>query len=65
MTTHRSTFIVDDGYHPTSTSPGHRGYIFTILVGKSQRSLVQWFEKKHRHLFDVIPGLQAMRDKFK
>lgn len=65
MTTHRSTFVVDDGYHPTSTSPGHRGYIFTILVGKSQRSLVQWFEQKHQHLFDVIPGLQAMRDKFK
>lgn len=65
MTTHRSTFIVDDGYHPTSTSPGHRGYIFTILVGNSQRSLFQWFEKKHQHLFDVIPGLQAMRDKFK
>ena len=65
MTTHRSTFVVDNGYHPTSTSPGHRGYIFTILVGKTQRSLVQWFEEKHHHLFDVIPGLQAMRDKFK
>lgn len=65
MTTHRSTFVVDDGYHPTSTSPGHRGYIFTILVGKSQRSLVQCFEEKHRPLFDLIPGLQAMRAKFK
>jgi 5-deoxy-glucuronate isomerase len=65
MTTHRSTFVVDDGYHPTSTSPGHRGYIFTILVGKTQRSLVQWFEEKHHHLFAGIPGLQAMRDKFK
>lgn len=65
MTTHRSTFVVDDGYHPTSTSPGHRGYIFTILVGKSQRSLVQWFEEKHHHLFGLIPGLEAMREKFK
>ncbi len=65
MTTHRSTFVVDAGYHPTSTSPGHRGYIFTILVGKTQRSLVQRFEEKHHHLFAKIPGLQAMRDKFK
>ena len=65
MTTHRSTFIVDDGYHPTSTSPGHRGYIFTILVGKHQRSLIQRFDDKHVHLMAGIPGLQGMRDKFK
>lgn len=65
MTTDRSTFVVDAGYHPTSTAPGYRGYIFTILVGKSQRSLIQYFEEPHRHLFDVIPGLAAMRDKFR
>ncbi len=65
MTRQGDTFLVDRGYHPTSTSPGHRGYIFTILVGRHQRSLVQYFEPQHRHLMGRIPGLQAMRDKFK
>lgn len=59
------TFLLDKGYHPTSTSPGHRGYIFTILAGRSQRGLVQRFEKKHLHLVDSIPGIQAMREKFR
>ncbi|NBW88286.1 MAG: hypothetical protein EBR23_16010 [Planctomycetia bacterium] len=65
MTRHGDTFCVDRGYHPTLRAPGHEGYIFTILVGRHQRSLVQSFEPTHRHLMDKIPGIQAMRDKFK
>ncbi|MDO8541683.1 MAG: 5-deoxy-glucuronate isomerase [Opitutaceae bacterium] len=65
MTRHRDTFLIDRGYHPTVTSPGHQGYIFTILVGRKQRSLVQNFEPRHRHLMEHIPGIQAMRDKFR
>jgi 5-deoxy-glucuronate isomerase len=65
MTRSGDTFIVDKGYHPTVASPGHDGYIFTILVGLHQRSLIQSFEPQHRHLMDKIPGIQAMRDKFK
>jgi len=65
MTRHGDTFLVDRGYHPTVTSPGHDGYIFTILVGRHQRSLVQFFEPAHQHLMDKIPGIQAMRDRFK
>jgi 5-deoxy-glucuronate isomerase len=65
MTGHKGTFLVDRGYHPTATSPGHEEYILTILVGVEQRSLVQSFEPKHRHLMAAIPGIQAMRDKFK
>ena len=65
MTRHGDTFLVDKGYHPTVASPGHQGYIFTILVGLHQRSLIQSFEPRHRHLMDKIPGIQAMRDKFK
>jgi 5-deoxy-glucuronate isomerase len=65
MTRHGDTFIVDRGYHPTVTSPGYEEYVFTILVGRHQRSLIQYFEPSHRHLLDTIPGLQAMRDKFK
>lgn len=59
------TFLIDKGYHPTSASPGHEGYIFTILVGRHQRSLIQSFEPQYRPLMAAIPGIQAMRDKFK
>ena len=59
------TFAFSAGYHPTATSPGHRSYIFTILVGKTQRSLVQNFEDIHRPLMAKIPGIDAMRAKFR
>lgn len=65
MTRNGDTVLVDSGYHPTVTSPGHRSYIFTILVGKSHRGLVQYFDPAHLHLTETIPGIQAMRDKFK
>ena len=65
MTRHGDTFLIDRGYHPTLRAPGHEGYIFTILVGRQQRSLVQFFEPTHTHLLAKIPGIQAMRDKFK
>ena len=65
MTRHGDTFLIDRGYHPTVTSPGHEEYIFTILAGRKQRSLRQNFEPQHRHLMEKIPGIQAMRDKFK
>ena len=64
-TGHGDTFIFDRGYHPTVTSPGHEEYIFTVLVGKQRRSLIQHFDPEHTHLMDVIPGIGAMRDKFK
>lgn len=59
------TVLVDRGYHPTVTSPGHRGYIFTVLVGKHRRGLIQRFDPAHQHLTATIPGIDAMRDKFK
>jgi 5-deoxy-glucuronate isomerase len=65
MTRHGDTFCIDRGYHPTVRAPGHEGYIFTILVGRHSRSLVQSFEPAHAHLMARIPGIQAMRDKFK
>lgn len=65
MTRHGDTFLIDRGYHPTVRAPGHEGYIFTILVGRHQRSLIQNFEPQHRHLMAKIPGIQAMRDKFR
>ena len=65
VTRHADTFLIDRGYHPTVASPGHEGYIFTILVGRHQRSLIQYFDPAHRHLMATIPGIQAMRDAFK
>ncbi|MGO4738391.1 5-deoxy-glucuronate isomerase [Bosea sp. 2KB_26] len=65
MVQDRDTILVDKGYHPTVTSPGHRCYIFTILVGKTSRGLVQHFDDRHAHLMAAIPGIQSMRDKFK
>jgi 5-deoxy-glucuronate isomerase len=65
MTTHGATVLVDRGYHPTVTSPGHDEYIFTILVGHSRRSLAQYFKEEYRYLMKVLPGVQDMIDKFK
>lgn len=65
MTRHGDTYLIDRGYHPTLRAPGHEGYIFTILVGAQHRGLVQFFEPTHDHLTAKIPGIQAMRDKFK
>lgn len=65
LTRSGDTFCFSKGYHPTVTSPGHSEYIFTILVGINQRSLVQNFEEKYRYMMDRIPGIDTMIDKFK
>jgi 5-deoxy-glucuronate isomerase len=65
ITRDRDTFAFSTGYHPTVTSPGHESYTFTILVGKTQRSLIQNFDTTYSHLMDRIPGIAAMRAKFK
>ena len=65
MTRNGDTFLLDQGYHPTVTSPGHEEYIFTILVGKSQRGLVQNFKEDYHYLMAGIPGIQDMVNKFK
>ena len=65
MTRNGDTFLLDRGYHPTVTSPGHEEYIFTILVGKSQRGLVQHFKEDYHYLMGRIPGIRDMVEKFK
>lgn len=65
MTRHGDTFLLDRGYHPTVTSPGHEEYIFTILVGASVRGLVQRFKEDYQYLMAGIPGIQDMVNKFK
>jgi 5-deoxy-glucuronate isomerase len=65
LTRHGDTIVIEKGYHPTVTSPGHEAYIFTVLVGAEQRSLIQHFETRHTHLMAGIPGLDAMREKFR
>lgn len=65
MTRHGDTFIVDRGYHPTATSPGYEGYILTILAGRKQRALMPYFDPKHSHMAERIPGLQEIGEKFR
>ena len=65
MTQNGNTFAFRKGFHPTVTSPGHTSYIFTVLVGIHQRSLIQNFDKQYRYLMDKIPGISDMRSKFK
>ncbi len=65
MTRNGDTFLLDKGFHPTVTSPGHEEYIFTILVGKTQRGLIQHFKEDYHYLMAGIPGIQDMVNKFK
>lgn len=65
VTRHGDTFAFERGFHPTVTSPGHEAWVFTILVGAHQRSLLQRFDPSYGYLMNVIPGLKAMQDKFK
>ena len=65
MMCHGDTFLLDRGFHPTVTSPGHDEYIFTILVGNTQRPLVQYFHEDYHYLMNAIPGIDAMRAKFR
>ena len=39
-----STIAINKGYHPCVVAPGYEMYYFTILVGLSQRSLIQSFQ---------------------
>ena len=58
------TFLIPTGYHPTVTSPAHACYVFTILIGHTQHSLVQNFEPQYKYLSKVLPGVQSMVDLF-
>ena len=60
-----STLQIDKGYHPCVAAPGYEMYYFTILAGKSQRSLVQFFQPTHAYQVDTIPGIKDMVAKFK
>lgn len=60
-----STILLDKGYHPVVAAPGYQMYYFTILVGKTERSLVQNFEEAHAYQLETIPGIGDMIKKFK
>jgi 5-deoxy-glucuronate isomerase len=46
-------------------APGYEMYYFTILVGLSQRSLIQSFQKTHAYQLETIPGIKDMIAKYK
>lgn len=65
MAQHGDTFLIDRGYHPTALSPGYEGYVFRMLVGRQQRSLLPKFDPRHRHLVDRIPGAAELAERFR
>ncbi len=60
-----STIILDKSYHPAVAAPGYEMYYFTILVGKSQRPLIQHFHPTHEYQCHTIPGIMDMVSAFK
>jgi 5-deoxy-glucuronate isomerase len=60
-----STILLERGFHPVCVAPGYEMYYFTILVGKTQQSLLQNFEKAHKYQVETIPGIKDMVSKFK
>ena len=40
-------------------------YYFTIIVGKTQRSLVQYFHPDYEYQLETIPGIKDMIKNFK
>mgnify|MGYP005731761777 FL=1 len=60
-----STIAINKGYHPCVVAPGYEMYYFTILVGLSQRSLIQSFQKTHAYQLETIPGIKDMIAKYK
>ena len=60
-----STIKIEKGYHPCVVAPGYEMYYFTILAGKSQRSLQQNFHPENAYQLETIPGIKDMISKFK
>ncbi len=60
-----STILLDKTYHPSVAAPGYEMYYFTILAGRHQRSLIQYFHPDHEYQVHTIPGLKDMIAKFK
>ena len=60
-----STILIDKGYHPCVAAPGYEMYYFTIIVGKTQKDLLQYFDPKHAYQIETIPGIKDMIAGFK
>ena len=60
-----STLAIDKGYHPVVAAPGYQMYYFTIIVGATDSSLVQYFHPDHKDQLETIPGIKDMIAAFK
>ncbi|WP_234496204.1 5-deoxy-glucuronate isomerase [Vibrio maritimus] len=60
-----SVIAIDKGYHPSVAAPGYEMYYFTIIVGKTDKSLIQHFDPHHEYQVNTIPGIKDMIAKFK
>jgi len=59
-----STLKIAGGYHPCVAAPGHEMYYFTILAGRTQRPLRQFFQPAYAYQVETIPGIKDMIAKF-
>ncbi|MDP5252891.1 MULTISPECIES: 5-deoxy-glucuronate isomerase [unclassified Vibrio] len=60
-----SVIAIDKGYHPSVAAPGYEMYYFTIIVGATDKSLMQHFDPNHEYQVETIPGIKDMIAKFK
>ncbi|MHA2939897.1 5-deoxy-glucuronate isomerase [Vibrio sp. RC27] len=60
-----SVIAIDKGYHPSVAAPGYEMYYFTIIVGETSKSLIQYFDPHHEYQVHTIPGIKDMVNKFK
>ena len=60
-----SVIAINKGYHPSVAAPGYEMYYFTIIVGKTSKSLIQHFDPHHEYQVETIPGIKDMIAKFK
>ncbi len=60
-----SVIVINKGYHPSVAAPGYQMYYFTIIVGETSKSLIQYFEPAHADQVNTIPGIKDMIAKFK
>ncbi|MFT6197425.1 MAG: 5-deoxy-glucuronate isomerase [Nonlabens sp.] len=61
----QSNIMIDRGYHPSVAAPGYEMYYFTIIVGETHRSLIQYFHPDHAYQLETIPGIKDMISHFK
>ena len=65
MVQDKSVIAMGKGYYQGVVTTGYQMYYFTIVAGKTQKSLEQYFEPQHAGQLKTILGISDMINKFK